>query len=239
MVKLYHKITRRRGRKPVPVHRWAPLMACVFAAGITMFSLAASPGPTKVELDEMKALYQRPKATPYPKTNEYSVAKIELGRRLFFDARLSGPGNMSCATCHNPVRQAWLCHVQHQGALLRLPFHLAVHGDSFHDIGVWDNDIGRGSQVKGVEMLQHAFKTPGLRNVTQRAPYMHNGSIKTLEDVVRHYNDGFMTRPGKSADIHRLFLTGQDIDDLVAFPRTLTSPDTKFAATEIPVGNTK
>ena len=39
---------------------------------------------------------------PYPKSNEYNLVRFELGHQLFFDTRLSGPGTMSCASCHNP-----------------------------------------------------------------------------------------------------------------------------------------
>ena len=44
-----------------------------------------------------------PDAVPYPKGNKPNKARIELGKSLFFDPRLSGDGNMSCATCHNPA----------------------------------------------------------------------------------------------------------------------------------------
>ena len=39
------------------------------------------------------------------------------------------------------------------------------------------------------------FKTPGLRNLVNRTPYMHNGSLRTLREVIDHYNDGFIERP--------------------------------------------
>jgi cytochrome c peroxidase len=44
-----------------------------------------------------------PSTPPYPVGNEPNAARVELGKKLFFDPRLSGDGNMSCATCHNPV----------------------------------------------------------------------------------------------------------------------------------------
>lgn len=106
--------------------------------------------------------------------------------------------------------------------------------DSFHDIGLRDDDIGRGKLVEGVELLRYAFKTPGLRNITQRAPYMHNGSLGTLEEVVEHYSRGFVFRPSKSAEIHRLALSSQDTRDLVAFMETLTSADPEITAPPLP-----
>ncbi len=60
--------------------------------------------------------------------------------------------------------------------------------DSFHDIGLASTDIGRGKFLTEVVKSQHAFKTPGLREITQRAPFMHNGSMKTLEQVIEHYS---------------------------------------------------
>lgn len=76
-----------------------------------------------------------------------------------------------------------------------------------------------------------AFKTSTLRNVALTAPYMHDGSIATLRDVVVHYNNGGVTNEGDrvndflSGGIRPLNLTEQEIDDLVAFMEALTSPE--------------
>ena len=51
--------------------------------------------------------------------------------------------------------------------------------DSFHDIGTSTKDKGRGRELKDDELMQYAFKTPTLRSVALRPPYMHDGSIKT------------------------------------------------------------
>ncbi len=75
--------------------------------------------------------------------------------------------------------------------------------DGFHDIGLPSADPGRGAQVPGVPALQHAFKTPTLRNVAERGPYMHDGSIATLHDVVVHYDTGFVQRESLSPEMHR------------------------------------
>ena len=96
---------------------------------------------------------------------------------------------------------------------------------TFHDIGVPSADRGRGVILHHVERMQHAFKTPTLRNVDHRAPYMHDGSVQSLEAVVRFYNDGFVRRPSLSREIKALGLTPAEIDDVVAFMRTLTSAD--------------
>ena len=76
-----------------------------------------------------------------------------------------------------------------------------------------------------------AFKTPTLRNIEITAPYMHDGSLKTLKEVVQHYNNGGVTPANAKANaflsggIRPLKLEQQQIDDLVAFMKALTSPE--------------
>jgi cytochrome c peroxidase len=73
-----------------------------------------------------------------------------------------------------------------------------------------------------------SFKTPNLRNVLVTGPYFHDGSQETLWDVADHYNKGAgLQNPYLDADIGPLALTEGDIDDLVAFMASLTSPDYK------------
>jgi cytochrome c peroxidase len=298
--------------------------------------------------------FVRPTTVPYPDYNPYSKAKVELGRKLFFDTALSGDGSRSCATCHAPV-SGWQDGVSRHEALdgtllgrrtpsaqdgawgelffwdgraasleaqalgpvqsaLEMnqtldgmvktlaanpeyaglfatafpenpritpdtvakaiatferslvsgitPFDRWVEGDpkaispeakrgfdiftgtagcvschsgwqftdhAFHDIGLPGDDVGRGAIIK-VPELNHAFKTPTLRNVADRAPYMHDGSIGTLEGVVEHYRNGIVQRPTLSPDLPRIdVLSDCDIADLVAFLHTL-SPDPATAA---------
>ena len=71
--------------------------------------------------------------------------------------------------------------------------------------------------------MKHAYKTPGLRELTKRSPYMHNGSIATLEQVIDHYDGGGIDRPSRSDLMKPLGLTSQEKSDLVAFMKTLTS----------------
>jgi len=76
-----------------------------------------------------------------------------------------------------------------------------------------------------------AFKTPNLRNLLLTAPYFHDGSHATLWDVVDHYNKGAgLNNPYLDADIRPLALSEREIDDLVAFLASLTSPAYKDAA---------
>ena len=96
--------------------------------------------------------------------------------------------------------------------------------DNFHDIGTTTTDLGRGKEVKD-ETLNYAFKTPTLRSVALRAPYMHNASAATLADVVKVYEKGGIARPSRSPMLLPLGVTDQERLDLVAFMETLTGND--------------
>jgi cytochrome c peroxidase len=91
------------------------------------------------------------------------------------------------------------------------------------------SELGRLAVTRDFEGLG-AFKTSTLRNVAVTPPYMHDGSLKTLRDVVVHYNNGGVTKEGDpvndflSGGIRPLGLTEAEIDDLVAFLEALTSP---------------
>jgi cytochrome c peroxidase len=309
---------------------------------------AGAPADSKKSLEEMKADYARPATIPFPSTNPYTPEKAELGRRLYFDPRLSHSGSQSCASCHNPglswgdglgkgigsgmkqlgrrsptvLNAAWgsiffwdgragtleeqaLGPIQSPGEMNMpieelikklssipgypeafaavfpgeglkpetvarsiatfertivspdTPFDRWIAGDekaisasakngftifntkaacngchsgwnftddSFHDIGLPGDDIGRGKFLPQTARAQHAFKTPGLREVATRRPYMHDGSLATLEAVVEHYDVGGLARPSRSELIKPLGLTAQEKADLVAFLRSLGAP---------------
>lgn len=91
------------------------------------------------------------------------------------------------------------------------------------------SELGRFAISRDFEGLG-AFKTPTLRNTAVTPPYMHDGSLKTLKDVIVHYNNGGVTKEGDpvndflSGGIRPLNLTDQEIDDLVSFMEALTSP---------------
>lgn len=75
-----------------------------------------------------------------------------------------------------------------------------------------------------------AFKTPGLRNVALTAPYMHDGSQKTLDEVIEFYDKGGEDNPYLDGGIRPLKLTAQEQTDLVEFLKALTSDDlTRFS----------
>jgi cytochrome c peroxidase len=93
--------------------------------------------------------------------------------------------------------------------------------NGFHDIGLPDKDVGRGEWVK-IESMKQAFKTPTLRDVARRAPYMHDGSLPTLTAVMDHYVRGGVKRPSLSDEMRPLELTDQEKQNLLAFLDTLT-----------------
>lgn len=100
------------------------------------------------------------------------------------------------------------------------------------------SDLGRFAVTDTLDELG-AFKTPTLRNIALTAPYMHDGSLKTLKEVVTHYNNGGVTKEGDkvndflSGGIRPLQLSEQQIDDLVALMESLTSSQyTSLAKTQ-------
>jgi cytochrome c peroxidase len=107
--------------------------------------------------------------------------------------------------------------------------------DSFHDIGVPGQDAGRGALLKEIPVMQHAFKTPTLRDANRRGPYMHDGSVATLEEVVDLYDRGGLEhRPSLSPDMKPLNLSAIEKRQLLAFLHTLTSPQPAIVMPELP-----
>jgi cytochrome c peroxidase len=138
------------------------------------------------------------------------------------DAKAVGPdvkrgfalftGKANCASCHT----GW-----------------NFTDDKFHDIGLETNDKGR-MNVSQEAGDQHAFKTPGLREIAARAPYMHHGQVESLEAVLAHYVTGGVSRPSRSPLIKPIDLTRQDTDDLLAFLRSLSSPQSTLTMPNLP-----
>lgn len=106
---------------------------------------------------------------------------------------------------------------------------------SFQDIGsAKDDDIGRAALFPSSLKLRYAFKVPTLRDVTRRAPYMHDGRLPTLAAVIDLYDKGGIDRPSRSPKIKPLNLSPQDKADLTAFLATLTSDPQPFAVPVLP-----
>ena len=120
---------------------------------------------------------------------------------------------------------------------------IAAHKTDFIDLARKATAIVRGGDLKQIDELAiqtnlselgrflvtknsndiGAFKTPGLRNIAVTAPYMHDGSLATLWDVMDHYNKGGVPNPNLDGGMQRLGLTEPEIDDMVSFLASLTS----------------
>ncbi len=122
------------------------------------------------------------------------------GYKLFF-----GNDKVHCSSCHSGVN---------------------LTNNSFQNNGLYVEykDQGR-FRITGKESDKGKFKVPTLRNIALTSPYMHDGSLKTLEEVIDHYNTGGISHPNKSDHVHihkGMLLTKQDKEDLVRFLYTLT-----------------
>ncbi|MFZ1379650.1 MAG: cytochrome c peroxidase [Saprospiraceae bacterium] len=125
--------------------------------------------------------------------------KVALGKELFFSNKTN------CRTCHSG-------------------FNFTNY--SFQNNGLYLNyvDLGKQRATGKTEDLA-LFKVPSLRNIEYSAPYMHDGSINTLEEVVEHYNSGGKNHPQKSNLIQALGLTEEEKKHLVAFLKSLSDPN--------------
>jgi cytochrome c peroxidase len=333
--------------------------ALYVAIGLAGRNISASDDPRSVPVigpeivDAMKALPGGLTAlpeVPVPADNPQSEAKVELGKRLFFDTRLSGDFKSSCSTCHSPEKaftdglprskgfngvllrrnsptvlnaafntaQFWdgraaTLDEQCKGPLLspdemnmvdethlvarlnavpeyRRDFQTVFNSgpsldnvaravaafertlvtpnarfdqymsgnkkalteqekrglvvffgrgacsechkganftdNLYHNLGTTvvkgnPDDPGR-FEVTARPEDRGAFKTPSIRNITLTAPYMHDGSSATLEDVIEFYDRGGGDGPNKDKLIYKLNLTKDEKSDLLAFLKTLT-----------------
>ncbi|HRX28272.1 MAG TPA: cytochrome c peroxidase [Saprospiraceae bacterium] len=139
--------------------------------------------------------------SPYDKYENYNdqsaLNENEIrGMNLFFSDRLQ------CSQCHSG-------------------FNFTNY--SFENNGLYDeySDSGR-FRLTGKEEDFAKFKTPSLRNIALTAPYMHDGSMSTLDEVIDHYNTGGAENPQKSSLIKPLHLSESEKEDLKAFLNSLT-----------------
>ncbi|MDR3536001.1 MAG: cytochrome c peroxidase [Acetobacteraceae bacterium] len=114
-------------------------------------------------LQDLKAQYRRETTVPFPSSDPYSAAKLRLGRMLFFEPKLSGPGTRSCATCHNPAL-SWgdglPRAVGEQALTLRSPTLLGV---AWIPVLGWDGKYPTLEDVAIGPML-----SPANMNITER-----------------------------------------------------------------------
>jgi cytochrome c peroxidase len=196
------------------------------AAAIATFERALVTGPApydyneqvrafqKLDLDALKdddpelyAEYEKKVAA----AKEHPMSESALrGRELFFSEKAN------CTTCHAGAN---------------------FTDEKYHNLGVGMDkekpDLGRYEITKD-EKDKGAFKTPTIRNVVHSAPYMHDGSQKTLEEVVEWYAKGGHPNPHLSDKIKKLNLTTQDKADLVEFMKACTGEFPKIATARLP-----
>lgn len=261
---------------------------------------------------------------PIPEENPLTVEKIEVGRQLFFDRRLSRDGSIACSSCHDPERaysdgrdiavgvfgrrgrrnapalinrgygriffwdgratsleeqvlrpiedpnemdlpivdasarvglargeisralasfvrsilsgdsrldrfvngdrSALSAGEQNGLQLFRGKAHcIACHaGPNFTDERLHNTGIAwRDGKFADVGAGQGNFKTPTLREVARTAPYMHDGSIATLEEVIEYYDRGGNRNPYLDSELHALHLSTEEKRNLAHFLRTL------------------
>ena len=119
------------------------------------------------------------------------------------------------------------CVACHQG------FNFTDNG--FHNIGLktTGEDVGR-YELRKLERLRGAFKTPTLRDVALTAPYMHNGIYATLQEVVEHYDRGGDVKDNLDPEMKPLGLAAAEKADLVEFMRSLTGKPARITVPQLP-----
>ena len=127
-------------------------------------------------------------------------------------------------------RDSARCYICHSGDNLT--------DEMFHNTGVaWRDgriqDEGRAG-ITGNAIHRGAFKTPTLRDVARRGPYMHDGSISSLAEVIDLYDRGGIDRPSRDNDIHPLNLQNGEKADLIVFLNTLSSAPRPYPVPVLP-----
>lgn len=160
----------------------------VFGTDVTADNIAKAIGAFERTVLAGDAPYDRYKAGDQSALSDAA----QRGMKLFF-------GKANCSACHSPP---------------------LFSDGGFHNIGVGiynqEPDIGRQSQTNLLGD-RGSFKTPGLRDIARSAPYMHDGSEKTLAEVVEYYNQGATPNPQLDEEIFPLKLSDQEKQDLATF----------------------
>jgi cytochrome c peroxidase len=131
--------------------------------------------------------------------------KQRLGFQVFF-------GKAACNQCHLGMNLTD-SRFHNLGVGWRAPAPGADPATGFADPGR--------AKVTGLARDTGAFKTPTLRDVSRRAPYMHDGSVATLREVVELYDRGGVKNPWLSPEVKPLHLTTREVEALVAFMQAL------------------
>jgi cytochrome c peroxidase len=160
-----------------------------------------------LEDDDLKETYET--ARQNVASNPMSASALR-GMKLFFSKEVG------CSACHVGANLA---------------------DEQYHNLGIGmsaaEPDLGRFT-VTGAEKDRGAFKTPTIRNVVYSAPYMHDGSLATLEEVVEHYVKGGDKNKWLSEKVVPLKLTAVQKVDLVEFMRACTGAYPVVSSARLP-----
>ena len=162
----------------------------------------AEPEPSEENVLKALAAYERTLVSPSTRFDSWIMGDDGALTANEVEGFVLFNGKARCSVCHS----GW---------------NFTDH--AFHDIGLPGGDLGRGPVInlKGVD---HAFKTPSLRELTWTAPYMHDGGLATIEEVIRYYEAGGVKRPSRSPDMpNTVGLTDRERENLIAFLETLSS----------------
>jgi cytochrome c peroxidase len=130
------------------------------------------------------------------------------GSELFFSDRLR------CSHCHGGFNLSG--PVRYEGS----PAVPMV----FHNNGLFSLDLGLFLQTQRKEDMGR-FRAPTLRNIAVTAPYMHDGSLPTLDAVIRHYAAGGHAGPSNNDQISGFEISQPQVNDLIAFLESLTDEE--------------
>jgi cytochrome c peroxidase len=182
-----------------------------------LFRVALNSRPSATGMAMALAAYQRTLISGKSRFDRFisnndtaNFSASELDGLLLFEKKAA------CSNCHQ-LRPP----VGHRTSAVRLFTDFRFHNLGIGYVDGRFADIGR-YRASGIGNDLGAFRTPSLRNVAVTAPYMHDGSLATLEDVIDFYDAGGRPNPNLSPLIRPLFLDDYERAALVAFLRTLT-----------------
>jgi cytochrome c peroxidase len=202
----------------------------VFGTDVTLDGLAKA----IAAFERAAALSGNSKYDKYVKGDMNALSESEKRGMVLFGLRLDRDDEFKtdvvlkkaeCTSCHIGAN-----FTDEQFHNLGIGWNESEH--RFADLGRWAIDAIGAKNPRNLG----AFKTPTVRDVTRTAPYMHDGSLKSLEAVVEHYDKGGIANPALDKDIKKLNLTDQEQKDVVAFMKALTSEPIKVELPVLPVG---
>jgi cytochrome c peroxidase len=169
---------------------------------VEMSKLAYDKKPDYFVITRALGVFERTLISGNSKYDKYLNKKVKFTKKEKQGMDLFFSDKTNCFTCHSG-------------------FNFTNYG--FENTGLYLNykDIGRMRFTKDTSDMAR-FKVPSLRNVSVTAPYMHNGSIATLKEVVEHFNSGGENHVNKSELIKPLNLSEEEKENLVLFMETLT-----------------